>query len=213
MRRTDERGAVSTRARLVALLRRGRRSVEELAAALGLTDNAVRAQLQTLQREGIARAAEQRRDGSVGKPATLYDIEPAAEPAFSRAYAPVLTALLAELRKRGDAGDVEVLLRRVGRDLAAEAASGPTARPEVRARRALAVLSALGGEADLERTPDGFAIRGHGCPLSAAVCVEPNVCAAVEELVGAVAGAPVREHCDRTGERPRCSFHIAVPAA
>src|SRR5689334_5745134 len=123
--------AASTRARLIALLRRGRRSVEELAAALGLTDNAVRAQLQSLQRDGIARAAEQRRDGSVGKPATLFDIEPAAEPAFSRAYAPVLAAVLAELQKQTDPADVEALLRRVGRELAADAPSATAGvRPE-----------------------------------------------------------------------------------
>src|SRR5689334_16880278 len=125
------RAGGTTRERLIALLRRGRRSVEELAAALGLTDNAVRAQLQTLQREGVARAAEQRRDGSVGKPATLYDIEPAAEPAFSRAYAPVLTALLAELQRRDDPREMEALLRGVGRELAADAAAAPpTVRPE-----------------------------------------------------------------------------------
>src|SRR4051794_17081376 len=105
----------TTRARLIALLRRGRQSVEELAAALGVTDNAVRAQLQTLQREGVARAAEVRRDGSVGKPATLYDIEPAAEPSLSQAYVPLLTALLAELRRRSDPAEVEALLRNVGR--------------------------------------------------------------------------------------------------
>ena len=84
---------------------------------------------------------------------------------------------------------------------------------ETRARRALAVLGALGAEAELERADDGFVIRGYGCPLSAAVCAEPNVCAAVEELVSAVAGAPAREHCDRSGERPRCCFEIALPAA
>ena len=40
----------STRNRIVALLRRGERSVEELAESLGLTDNAVRAQLSALER-------------------------------------------------------------------------------------------------------------------------------------------------------------------
>src|SRR4051812_43352284 len=66
----------TTRGRVVALLRRGERSVEELAASLGLTDNAVRAQLATLEREGVVRAAGVRRDGGVGKPATLYAVAP-----------------------------------------------------------------------------------------------------------------------------------------
>jgi predicted ArsR family transcriptional regulator len=128
----------------------------------------------------------------------------------------VLTALLAELGRRDDPAEVEALLRGVGRELAAAspaAAASSAVRPETRARRAVAVLCALGGEAELERADDGFVIRGHGCPLSAAVCVEPRVCAAVEELVGAVAGAPARERCDRSDERPHCCFHIALPAA
>ena len=37
-----------TRGRVIALLRRGVSTVEELAGALKVTDNAVRAQLQTL---------------------------------------------------------------------------------------------------------------------------------------------------------------------
>lgn len=206
-RRTVEK----TRARLVALLRRGRRTVEELAAALGLTDNAVRAQLLSLQRDGVARAAETRRDGAVGKPATLYDIDPAAEASFSRAYAPVLAALLAELRDRSSAKATEALLRDVGRRLAADHERA-TGSPATRARQATALLTALGADVELERAAGAFVIRGYACPLSQAVREEPTVCAAVEELVGAVAGAPTRECCDRS-ERPRCRFEIAVPNA
>jgi predicted ArsR family transcriptional regulator len=215
MGRPKEQGSGTTRERLIALLRRGRRTVEELAAALGRTDNAVRAQLEVLQREGVARAAAVRRDGSVGKPAVIYDIDPAAEPAFSTAYAPVLAALLAELRDRPAPADVETALRNVGRRLASEPALAPrssAATLDARARQALSVFAALGAEADLERTAEGLMIRGYACPLSAAVHVEPKVCAAVEELVGAIVGAPVRECCDRA-DRPRCRFQIATSAA
>ena len=47
----------STRGRIVVLLRRSGRTVEELARALGLTDNGVRAHLAVLERDGIAAAA------------------------------------------------------------------------------------------------------------------------------------------------------------
>src|SRR5512144_420824 len=92
--------AGTTRGRLVALLRRGQHSVEELAASLGLTDNAVRAQLAALERDGIVRAAGVRHEGTVGKPATLYDVAPESGPLFSSAYAPLLVAMLAELGDR-----------------------------------------------------------------------------------------------------------------
>jgi predicted ArsR family transcriptional regulator len=64
----------STRGRIVAILRRGWRSVDEIAATLGLTDNAVRAHIATLERDGVVAAAGSRRDGTVGKPATLYGV-------------------------------------------------------------------------------------------------------------------------------------------
>ena len=64
----------TTRGRIVALLRRGERSVEELATALDLTDNAVRAQLTQLEHDGVVRVVGTRRDGTVGKPATLYGV-------------------------------------------------------------------------------------------------------------------------------------------
>ena len=57
----------STRGQVVLLLRRGARTVEELAQALGLTDNAVRSHLAALERDGLVRRmafAEERGRGS-----------------------------------------------------------------------------------------------------------------------------------------------------
>ena len=53
----------STRGRLIALLRRDTRTVDDLASALNLTDNAVRAHLAALERDGIVRQCGVRRDG------------------------------------------------------------------------------------------------------------------------------------------------------
>lgn len=49
----DERFFASTRGQVVTLLRRGSRTVDELAGTLGLTDNAVRAHLAGLERDGL----------------------------------------------------------------------------------------------------------------------------------------------------------------
>jgi predicted ArsR family transcriptional regulator len=48
----NQRFFASTRGRIVTLLRRSSHTVEELAQALDLTDNAVRAHLATLERDG-----------------------------------------------------------------------------------------------------------------------------------------------------------------
>jgi predicted ArsR family transcriptional regulator len=201
-------GAV--RGRIIGLLRRGERSVEELASDLGVTDNAVRAQLQTLERNGVVHQARVRRDGTVGKPAVMYAIAPDAESLFSTAYAPVLKALLVSLEDRLDGAELDAVFRDAGRRLADEMATTEGRAPkqlEARVRAAAAILSALGAEIDVERASDGYLLRGFACPLSDAVRAQPKVCHAIEELVAGVTGAQVRECCDRAGHA-KCRFEV-----
>jgi predicted ArsR family transcriptional regulator len=82
---------------------------------------------------------------------------------------------------------------------------------QTRVRAAATLLSALGGEAYVEKGEDTLQLRGYGCPLSAAVTARAEVCHAVEALLSEVIGTPVREHCDR-GDRPRCCFHVGTAA-
>ncbi len=199
----------TTRGRVVALLRRGRRSVEELAAALGLTDNAVRAHLTALERDGVVTAAGVRRERTVGKPATFYDVAPGTDALFSRAYAPALAALVAELGDRLPAEELDMVLRGAGRRLAPVTIASATFDGHVRA--AAALLAELGGDADLVPADDGYLVRAYGCPLARAVAARPETCRALEQLLAEVTGTPVHEHCDRTGP-PHCRFAIDAPA-
>src|SRR5690242_18826132 len=68
----------SPRGRIVARLRGGDATVEELAAHLGVTDNAVRAQLAALERDGIVRHEGLRR--GTRKPSHLYRLAASVEP-------------------------------------------------------------------------------------------------------------------------------------
>lgn len=200
----------TTRNRIVALLRRGERSVEELAESLGLTDNAVRAQLAALEREKVVWSAGVRRDGTVGKPATLYGIAPDSSALFSSAYAPVLTALLAELRERMTPKQVESLLRHAGHRLASSLPARATFDDRVRASASF--LTDLGADADLVQSGKHYEIRGHGCILSDAVTECPASCALLEQLLHDVTGGTVKERCDRSGQ-PSCRFLISPNAA
>ena len=87
----------STRGQIVTLLRRGPLTVEDLARSLGLTDNAVRNHLSSLERDGLVRQEGVRRGGGVGKPATLYELHPDADVLFSRAYPPALRAVVTSI--------------------------------------------------------------------------------------------------------------------
>lgn len=199
----------TTRNRIIALLRRGQRTVDELAESLGLTDNAVRAQLAALEREKVVQSAGIRRDGTVGKPATIYGIAPESSALFSSAYAPVLTAVLAELGELMTPRQVESLLRRAGHRLAGSVPA--RANFDERVKASAAFLTGLGADADLVQTSDGYEIRGHGCILSDAVVECPGTCAILEQLLRDVTGGDVKERCDRT-DLPSCRFSIS-PAA
>jgi predicted ArsR family transcriptional regulator len=211
MRWWEQQIGGATRGRLIALIRRGIRTVEELAADLGVTDNAVRAQLQTLEKAGVIRAAGTRQGSGAGKPATVYEIAPDAEQSLSSAYPPVLAALLESLAERLPATDVDDILRDAGKRLAQTNAAGRRSL-DTRVRAAAALLTSLGAEIDVERTPNGFELRGYACPLAAAVRAEPRACHVIEELVSALVGAPVRECCDRSGS-PRCRFEVLAKSA
>lgn len=198
------------RGRIIALLRRGASTVEELAAELKVTDNAVRTHLQLLEREGMISATGSRQGPGAGKPAVTYAIAAQAESSLSSAYAPVLAALLQTLAERTSPTELDELLREVGRRLGTPASKSGSL--DTRVRAAAAMLTSLGSELDVERTPEGYLLRGYACPLAAVVRDEPHSCHAVEELVGAVVGAPVRERCDRS-VRPQCRFEILRPSA
>lgn len=196
----------TTRGRIVVLLRRDVKTVEELARALALTDNAVRSHLAMLERDGIVQQNGVRRGQGAGKPATLYALHPDAEPFFSRAYAPMLGALLEELGEQLPAERVDALLRAVGRRVATQAPR-TTGDLAARADAAAAALDTLGGIAHVERRDGTLFVRSAGCPLSAAVHRHPELCQAMESLLAEVIGSPARSCCDH-GDRPRCCFSL-----
>jgi predicted ArsR family transcriptional regulator len=197
----------STRGRVVALLRREPRTVDELASELDLTDNAIRSHLAALERDGLVRQEGVRRTPGAGKPALIYELHPAAHPLLSRAYSPVLDAVLEvivdEVPERA-----EELMRLVGRRLAAElGVARAQGSPLERARIAADVLTSLGGDVVVTEEGGVHTIRSSGCPLSTTVSRRPEVCKAVETLVSEVTGESARECCQHGGN-PKCCFVV-----
>jgi predicted ArsR family transcriptional regulator len=206
--RPDSRFHDSTRGKIVGLLRRGTRTVEELAGELKLTDNAVRLHLGTLERDGVVVAKGVRRGGGVGKPATEYEISAAAEPRFSEAYIPFLTSLLAAVGNKLGSTELRALMRDVGHRLAGGSPDS-SGDPLARAQRASQILNALGGVTTVEKEGNRYAIKGCSCPLSVAVNERAEVCLAVQTMLRDVTGMTVKEDCDRS-ERPRCHFVLTA---
>src|SRR6266550_6640489 len=180
--RSSKPSTDGTRARVLALLREGAWTVDDLAKRLGLTDNAVRFHLEALERAGTVQRAGVRKMGEVGQPASLYTLSAHGEEAFSRAYAPVLIATLAELRERTSGPQLVAFLKRVGKRLAA-GFGNPGGSLSSRVTGASDMLNALGGVTSVEKSGKAYRIVGRACPLSRAVETDHCVCAAVSSRV------------------------------
>jgi predicted ArsR family transcriptional regulator len=200
--------ATKSKRAVLALVRGGPIAIPEIAGKTGLSPNAVRFHLDSLEAEGLVEPAGRRAPSGPGKPASMYMVTAEADLAFSRAYAPVLAACVAELRERLSAKELTAFLQRVGKRLGADAAARGRPLP-ARVRAASEFLNAVGGLTSVTRTASGYKIVGRGCPLAAVVEREPCACRAVEGLVTEIVGRRAVEKCDRSA-RPSCCFEVSA---
>ncbi len=187
------------------LLRRKARTVAELAEALKLTDNAVRAHLATLERDSLLRQSGER--AGFRKPHFSYELTAEAEELFPKAYGRVLNQILATFKKRFGVEPVESALRDVGRRLATGHTLANRTALNERLDQACKILEDFGGQARIERENGKVLIRAASCPLATASAHHPEVCRMVETLLSEIAGVRVRECCQRE-PAPRCCFEI-----
>ena len=206
----DRRFFATTRGQLLQQLRRRASTVDELAQTLGLTDNAIRAQLALLERDGLVCEAGLRRTSGSRKPSQVYRLTGDADRLFPKPYDYVLRQLLAVLGERLGRADVEAAVREVGRRIAEEV--GPaSATGDTRARLEVAAdaLNELGGLAEVVEDGERLSIRAPGCPLAAVVTDRGEVCPLTETFISTVSGLSVCEHCER-GPTPRCRFDVVA---
>lgn len=200
----NERFFSSTRGQIIVLLRRAGHTVDELAQALQLTDNAIRSHLATLERDGLVRQAGERRRG--GKPSFVYALTPQAEQLFPQSYDLLLANLLDVLKERATTQEREALMRAVGRKLASQW-HYPSGDAQERLERAVETLNRLGGLAELEQNEAGSTIQGYSCPFAAVVPNHPEVCQLAETFLSELIGEAVQQRCANPGS-PHCSFIV-----
>jgi predicted ArsR family transcriptional regulator len=196
----------STRGRLVALLRRDMHTVEELAHELHLTDNAIRAHLAALERDGWVVQRGVRRGGGSGQPAHTYELTADADVLFPKAYSLIVDRLLDILDERLTPEEVTAILREVGRSISFEHRSSAG---DLRGRleTAMRVINDLGGLAEVEERSGTYAIQCFRCALADVVVQHPEACQVAGALLTEVIGVPVQERCER-GAQPRCRFEV-----
>src|SRR3954471_8331994 len=140
--RLDSKFFESTRGKIILLLRSGSKTVNDLSVALSLTDNAVRANLLTLERD---RLVEQ--SGSVKghrKPHFSYILTAEARHLFPKSYDSLLNVLITELKGRLNPGTLIDSMRSVGRRIGKRPEEDEMATELSRIQESVAKLEELG---------------------------------------------------------------------
>src|SRR6476646_9372919 len=106
----------TSRGRIVMLLRGVPKTVNDLAADLGITDNAVRAHLLSLGRDGLVKQSGIQ--PGTRKPHFAYELTEEGEQLFPKAYDAVVNHLIGALKGRIPAKVLEEVMREAGRSLA-----------------------------------------------------------------------------------------------
>jgi predicted ArsR family transcriptional regulator len=196
----------STRGKILNLLRTRESTVNELAEDLRLTDNAVRAQLASLERDRLVFQSGMR--AGIRKPHVTYALGPEAEHLFPKAYGRLVSLLMSIFSRQLEPRALRAGMRAAGRTLAQEhlgESKGKTRQQRIDV--ALRILKELGGAATFCEEDGKHFIYGNGCPIAAATANHPEACLMAESLLTNVIGSPVKEHCIRRPV-PSCRFEV-----
>jgi predicted ArsR family transcriptional regulator len=197
----------SSRGRIVTVLRTGGLTADDIARTLGLTRSAVRIQITAMERDGVVRKVG-KRPGTT-RPSYVFELTPEVEQLLSKAYIPLLTGLVDVFAEALPADQIEALLRKIGIGLAQQVTRGKRVSGglESRAAAASAMMNEHLGAMTRVESNGAIVIRGAGCPLAALTGKHKGVCLAMESLVTAIVGVPVKVCCDRD-DRPQCCFEM-----
>jgi DeoR family suf operon transcriptional repressor len=199
-----------SRGRIVAELRRGPATINELIERLTLSANAVRSHLAALERDGIVAPDEPVR-GGVGKPACTYRLTASASALTPKAYDAMLATVLDATRERVGKGEYAAILRGVAERLAG--GSRPSGTLDERLRDTRKLLAQIGANVEVQRSGNKLRLRGMDCPLAALVAVHPELCSVLAGVISRRVGVAVAECCDRSAELPRCCFEMVIERA
>jgi DeoR family transcriptional regulator, suf operon transcriptional repressor len=205
----NTRRSETSRARIVELLRAGGMTVDEIAARLDLSHNAVRVQLTSMERDGLVHHARSERRTT--RPSHIFELTHDTRQGLSKAYVPFLSHLTATIARRQAPKEVAALMRDVGRSLADTLRARAVSSGPLAARAAAASVTLndeLGAVTRVEPLNGHFVIRGHGCPLAAVTADHPVACLAIETFIAEMTNCRVRECCTRQNQ-PQCCFEIS----
>jgi len=194
---------------LKAIQMRGRASVKELAADLGITPSAVRQHLNQL-RDKKAIRAEQVREG-VGRPYYVFSVTPQAHNLFQNDYGELAQLFLEEIASTQGGEALQRLLRRVSNRLAERYQDQMWGQTLIERLNAWAeLLDDKGVLAEIERTPDGYILQEYGCPYQSVALKNRAICELERQVMTHLLEADVRRtQCALEGYHG-CQFAVSA---
>jgi len=190
--------------RVLAEIRHGPKTVEELAAALHLTSNAIRNQLRTLEEKRFVERKGSR--AGVSKPSILYAITLTGQVQFSTLYLPVLTEFIQVAEGQCSGKQLATFMRQTGKSLARHYPK-PKGAFSSRVAEAARLIHSFGGLMEVDRENGSLVLRSKACPLAALTVENSAACRVIEGLLSEYLSARVRTCCDVDGD-PHCCFAV-----
>jgi predicted ArsR family transcriptional regulator len=207
--------AVRTRRAIVQLLKQeGSLDAETLATHLDITAMAVRQHLYALQDEHLVTYQEEPR--SMGRPAKLWQLTPAADRLFPDGYAELTLSLINSVKEAfGEAGMERLLEIQTRQQTEVYEQQMKRLRSlKQRVKKLAEIRTHEGYMADVQAQADGsFLLIENHCPICVAATACTGLCAKELEVFQTVLGEDVEiqrvEHII-AGAR-RCVYHISQP--
>ena len=170
-------------------------TAKELAEQFGVTANALRRHLDSLEAEELVRHRREVR--GVGAPVHAYSLTAAGDALFPRGHADVLTAVLESVRETAGSAGVVALARRQWERLVEEASPRLAELPLHERAQLLAELrSSQGYMAEAippgESGTDGAVLREYHCAIRDVAEQFPEICVAEQEFVERMLAVPVQ---------------------
>lgn len=190
--------------KVLAKLRDGPKTIDDLAIELKLTPNAVRNQIRKLVAAGLVEVSGRR--AGVSKPSVLYSITLEGQIQFSTLYLPVLSQFLRVAEGQCSGKQLGSFMSETGRALGKRYPK-PSGTTKQRVDAAAKLLGNFGGLPVVQRSNGSLIIRSSGCPLAALTSEHPSACRILQSVLHEYIGRPARICCVR-GDDPRCCFEV-----
>ena len=193
---------------LKAIQMRGRASIKDVAADLGVTTSAVRLHLTQLQANDAIRA-EKVREG-VGRPYYVYSLTPKAHNLFYKDYGDLAKLLLEEVNETQGVEAMQGVLRRVASRMASlykTQVGGQLLADRLEAWAEL--LDQRGVSVEIAQTDEGYILQEYGCPYQNVAMENRAVCEMERQVMARLLESGVKlTQCVLDGHRG-CQFTVA----